>query len=80
MGLELRNRLERALGLKLSATTVWNYPTATQLCAYLVSTIEASRPPQHPAQILTDRKTAASRALEDELLEAEALLEQHVGD
>jgi myxalamid-type polyketide synthase MxaE and MxaD len=35
MGLELRNRLESLLGLTLSATLVWNYPTVTELTAYL---------------------------------------------
>jgi NADPH:quinone reductase-like Zn-dependent oxidoreductase/acyl carrier protein len=35
MALELRNRLERNLRLKLSATLVWNYPTITAIAAYL---------------------------------------------
>ncbi|MFF4948616.1 acyltransferase domain-containing protein [Streptomyces chattanoogensis] len=35
MGLELRNRLERLLGLTLSSTVVWNYPTAEALAAEL---------------------------------------------
>ncbi len=37
MGLELRNRLEAALNLKLSATVVWTYPTAEALARHLAS-------------------------------------------
>jgi len=35
MGLEMRNRLERSLGLRLSATLIWSYPTLTALVAFL---------------------------------------------
>ena len=35
MALELRNRLEADLGLKLSATLVWNHPTVTALVPHL---------------------------------------------
>jgi NADPH:quinone reductase-like Zn-dependent oxidoreductase/acyl carrier protein len=35
MTLELRNRLEADLGLRLSATLVWNYPTVSALTAHL---------------------------------------------
>jgi myxalamid-type polyketide synthase MxaE and MxaD len=35
MALELRNRLERDLGLTLSATLVWNYPTIAAMIPYL---------------------------------------------
>ena len=45
MGLELRNRLERALGMKLSASTVWNFPTANQLSAYLAEQLGLTNPP-----------------------------------
>jgi len=36
MALELRNRVEATLGLKLSATLLWNYPTMAALTPYLV--------------------------------------------
>src|SRR5436305_10276019 len=36
MALELKNRLERGLGLTLSATLAWNYPTIAALAAYLL--------------------------------------------
>jgi phthiocerol/phenolphthiocerol synthesis type-I polyketide synthase C len=77
MGLELRNRLERSLGLKLSASAVWNFPTPRQLCSHLVSRLA----PPAPADVkLADALQAwepeqmAARALEDELDEAAAAL------
>lgn len=78
MGLELRNRLERAFGIKLSASTVWNFPTATLLCAHLAQRLEAlvSRP-DRPAPVVKPAEAAedaAARALEAELLAAEGLL------
>jgi myxalamid-type polyketide synthase MxaE and MxaD len=33
--IELRNRFERSLGLRLSATLVWNYPTITAMAPHL---------------------------------------------
>jgi acyl transferase domain-containing protein/NADPH:quinone reductase-like Zn-dependent oxidoreductase/acyl carrier protein len=41
MALELRNRLERILHQKLSATLVWNYPTVSALAAYLEGRLPA---------------------------------------
>jgi hypothetical protein len=35
MALELRNRLEASLGLSLSATLVWGYPTVAALAPHL---------------------------------------------
>jgi acyl transferase domain-containing protein len=37
LGLELRRRLELALGLKLPATTVYNHPTCQRLAAHLIA-------------------------------------------
>ncbi|MBV9654054.1 MAG: SDR family NAD(P)-dependent oxidoreductase, partial [Acetobacteraceae bacterium] len=74
MGLELRNRLERALGLKLSASTIWNFPTANQLCAHLVARLDEGRPPPDVAAPMADPGKSAARDLEDELGEAEAML------
>jgi myxalamid-type polyketide synthase MxaD len=37
MGVELRNRLEAELRLRLSATLAWNYPTVTDLGAHLLA-------------------------------------------
>jgi acyl carrier protein len=41
MAVELRNRLETDLDLKLSATLVWNYPTVNQLSTYLLDKLSA---------------------------------------
>lgn len=35
MGMEIRNRLEASLGLKLSATLVWAYRTLVALVTFL---------------------------------------------
>jgi myxalamid-type polyketide synthase MxaE and MxaD len=35
--IEFRNRLEASLGLTLSATLIWNYPTITDLAVYLAA-------------------------------------------
>jgi myxalamid-type polyketide synthase MxaD len=40
MALEFRNRLEKALGVKLSATLVWNHPTIRTLATYLSGRLE----------------------------------------
>jgi acyl carrier protein len=39
MGLELRNRLELGLGLKLSATVIWTYPSVALLSRYLLDSL-----------------------------------------
>ncbi|HYO54311.1 type I polyketide synthase [Archangium sp.] len=40
MSMEIRNRLEATLGLKLSATLVWTYPTLAALTPYLAERME----------------------------------------
>lgn len=42
LGLELRHLLERDLGLRLSATLVWNYPSVAALAAHLDSRLNPS--------------------------------------
>jgi len=42
MALEFRNRLEAHLGLKLSATLIWNHPTVAALTSYLGERLEIS--------------------------------------
>jgi myxalamid-type polyketide synthase MxaE and MxaD len=40
MAIELRNRLEVELGVKLAASTAWNYPTLQELTAFALSRLE----------------------------------------
>jgi acyl carrier protein len=77
MGLELRNRLERILGMKLSASTVWNFPTANQLSAHLAERLQALVSPAAavpPARSAESEEDAAAQALEAELRAADELL------
>ncbi|AGC45623.1 polyketide synthase [Myxococcus stipitatus DSM 14675] len=48
MGMEIRNRLEASLGLKLSATLVWAYPTLVALVAFLSERLGLSSSDQPP--------------------------------
>jgi len=47
LGLELKNRLERTLGLSLAVTTLWRYPTLDRLSHALLERtgLRAERPP-----------------------------------
>ena len=73
MALELRNRIEHDLGLPLSATVLWNYPSVAALAAYLLTRLvpvpkaEPSTPP--PAATPAD----LARPLEQTVLGVEAL-------
>ena len=40
MGLELRQRLEQVLDLKLSATLVWNHPTIAELATHIAAKLD----------------------------------------
>jgi acyl carrier protein len=42
MGFEMRRRSEQSLGLKLSGTMVWNYPTIAALTEHLAGKLEIS--------------------------------------
>ncbi len=74
MALEFRNRLERSLGVKLSATLVWNHPTIRALATYLLGRLDFAEPTG--AAAVTGVKPAALVALQTsigELTEEEAL-------
>jgi acyl transferase domain-containing protein/acyl carrier protein len=94
MALELRNRLERHLHMKLSATLVWNYPTIAKLAEFLQKRLEENRQkgssdelPAHSSKApvapepvpATAGVLSASEMLEAELLEAETLLNTQAG-
>jgi hypothetical protein len=90
MALELRNRLERNLRLKLSATLVWNYPTITAIAAHLESRLATPPGESEAANFSTTGAATTKRQpsgpqgeldnksiaemLEAELLGAESLL------
>ncbi|HEU5073919.1 MAG TPA: beta-ketoacyl synthase N-terminal-like domain-containing protein, partial [Polyangiaceae bacterium] len=44
MGLEIRNRLERTLAIKLPATVVWNYSSVSALAQYLAGAVPVAAP------------------------------------
>lgn len=48
LSLELRNRLERALGRALPATLAWNYPTIAALSTHLAGEARAASAPPKP--------------------------------
>jgi polyketide synthase 12/myxalamid-type polyketide synthase MxaF len=84
MALELRNRLERSLGLKLSSTMIWNYPTAELLAAYLLERLGFHSGGEAPSPAVQSSVAAAPESrvpsasaedlLEAELVGAEAIL------
>jgi acyl carrier protein/NAD(P)-dependent dehydrogenase (short-subunit alcohol dehydrogenase family) len=61
MALELRNRLERNLRLKLSATLVWNYPTITAIAAHLESRLAARLPGESEAPNFSTTSAATTK-------------------
>ncbi|WP_437759559.1 type I polyketide synthase [Sorangium sp. So ce1389] len=71
MSMEIRNRIEATLGLRLSATLVWTYPTVASLAPYLAGQMglpleERGAPAAAPAPA----SAAVSRGI-DELSEEE---------
>jgi hypothetical protein len=61
MALELRNRMERNLRLKLSATLVWNYPTITAIAAHLESRLAARLPGESEARNFSTTGAATTK-------------------
>jgi NADPH:quinone reductase-like Zn-dependent oxidoreductase/acyl carrier protein len=74
MALEFRNRMERTLRQKLSATLVWNYPTIIALAAYLEGCLRTRRPEEmDPRSRGKKEKLAAIDSTEALLLPADSL-------
>ena len=72
MAIELRNRLEAALGRSLSATLAWNYPTVATLVAHLAGVGDAppAQPPQRAILPLPDHVTGLAELSDEEALAA----------
>jgi acyl carrier protein len=81
MGLELRNRIEAGLGVRLPATLLWTYPTITdlgrQLARELSDRLEPETPPQPAPPSAPPVDEAVLQQMSDEELAriGEALLE-----
>jgi myxalamid-type polyketide synthase MxaD len=77
MTLDLRNRLETSLGLSLSATLVWNYPTIAALTDHLADRLGIGIESPDPSAVPEDDATRVRTIMELEQLsddEAEAAL------
>ena len=76
MAMELRNRLEAALGRPLSATLAWNYPTIEALVAHLACTEPPAAPNftqveiQQPPSGLSQRMNEVADLSDEETLAA----------
>jgi myxalamid-type polyketide synthase MxaB/epothilone polyketide synthase D len=76
MGLELRNGLESSLGLTLSATLIWTYPTVAALSEHLTGELASAEDPIREPPPEQDRSAppliplASERHTDDELLAA----------
>ncbi|MFY0539570.1 acyl carrier protein [Nannocystis pusilla] len=68
LGLELRNRLEAGLGITLSATLIWTWPTVQDLARHLGERLGWDAPPPAPAP-------APTPALDLDTLSDQELLE-----
>jgi myxalamid-type polyketide synthase MxaE and MxaD len=66
MGLEMRNRLEQTLGLRLSATLVWSYPTLAALAVHLGEQLWPPAPPTPEADPDRDRAAELAALTEDD--------------
>jgi hypothetical protein len=78
MAIELRNRLEAEVGLTLSATMAWNYPTIQKLGTYVLDRLEPAAhcgPPDGanddgPSAGPDERRAAVAALSDDEALAA----------
>src|SRR5262249_9033449 len=77
MSLELRNRLEGSLGLRMSTTLIFTYPNLASLAEYLFQQIAPKVPQekdpfaaQHSAELNASQGPVAEPLTDDELLAA----------
>jgi acyl carrier protein len=76
MSIELRNRLESSLQLRLSATIAWNYPTLDALTLYLLRTMNLESPPADNPARQPVRPRQAGGLLARTLAKVEALSDE----
>jgi phthiocerol/phenolphthiocerol synthesis type-I polyketide synthase B len=74
MAMEIRNRLETALGRSLSATLAWNYPTVEALVQHLANTAVESQQPAATNDQDASPDVADSLRAVNELSDEEAAL------
>lgn len=71
MALELRNRLEAGLGLRLSATLVWTYPNINALASYLNGLLRNSAKPTEQEEAISSlpvKDSTTTELSDDELV------------
>ena len=73
MALELRNRIEHDLGLPLSATVLWNYPSVAALASYLLTRLVPLPKAEPAAAPAAATPPDLARPLEQTVLGVEAL-------
>jgi acyl carrier protein len=76
MALELRNRLELSLGVVLSATLIWGYPTIRALAPFLIEKMGLSGPVSAEAQEAAEEAVPVARVAQLSEDAAEALLSE----
>ncbi|MBA2680827.1 MAG: SDR family NAD(P)-dependent oxidoreductase, partial [Ktedonobacteraceae bacterium] len=69
MALELRNALEENLGLRLSATIAWNYPTLRELAAYIATLMDDISPTHEPGEEESRHSSTSSEFVDQAALE-----------
>jgi NADPH:quinone reductase-like Zn-dependent oxidoreductase/acyl carrier protein len=79
MALELRNRLEADLGLRLSATLVWSHPTISALTAHFIEVLDLGVPkaPEEDTPRATESELSVAEMtalLDEELSRVDRLL------
>jgi len=76
MAVEFRNRLEMNLGLKLSSTLVWNYPTAYDITSFLLGKLELpAAPVQQPVPQLSGESQPESQKNSEVLKQVQSMSE-----
>ncbi len=77
MGLELRNRIEAALGMTIPVTLLWTYPTVVALSEHLVTELRLAREPSAGRpQSAVEKSLVVGTQLREETAETAAIRAQ----